>query len=230
MAGGASHRRPRLVLLGAGGFGIFGLDLAAAAGFDLVGFLDNHKAKGTVVNGCAVLGPFELADDPAMRAECEFLVSVTDFALRREWSRRIRSRGGRLARLVHPSVACSPSAHVGAGVMINAFSVVYPNADVGDCVIVESHCSVGTEVTVGECSLLAPGVLINRGATVGRDCFMGSGAVVNPKVTVGDGSLIGANAAVVRDIPAGKVAAGSPARILRDNVLSAAPAVPPAKA
>ena len=37
-----------------------------------------------------------------------------------------------------------------------------------------------------------------------------------PGVTIGDRSVIGAGSVVVRDVPAAKVVAGNPARIIRD--------------
>jgi acetyltransferase-like isoleucine patch superfamily enzyme len=39
--------------------------------------------------------------------------------------------------------------------------------------------------------------------------------IVGPGVTVGDGSVVGAGSVVLADVPAGVVAAGSPARVLR---------------
>lgn len=45
--------------------------------------------------------------------------------------------------------------------------------------------------------------------------FLGTGAMVLPGVTVGARSLVAAGAVVTEDVPAGSVAAGNPARIVR---------------
>ncbi len=50
--------------------------------------------------------------------------------------------------------------------------------------------------------------------TIGNNVFIGSESVVLPGVTVGDNVVIGANSTVTHDIPAGSVAAGSPARVI----------------
>ena len=50
---------------------------------------------------------------------------------------------------------------------------------------------------------------------IGNDVWIGRGAVVLKGVTIGDGAVIGANAVVAKDIPAGEVWAGVPARFLR---------------
>lgn len=47
------------------------------------------------------------------------------------------------------------------------------------------------------------------------DVWIGFGAIVLPGVRVGEGSIIGARSVVTNDVPAGVVAAGNPARVLR---------------
>jgi maltose O-acetyltransferase len=51
--------------------------------------------------------------------------------------------------------------------------------------------------------------------TVGDNVWLGGGAILCPGVTVGDDTVVGAGAVVTRDLPAGVVAAGVPARVLR---------------
>lgn len=50
---------------------------------------------------------------------------------------------------------------------------------------------------------------------VGEDAFVGARAFVLPGVTVGARAVIGAASVVTRDVPAGMVAAGNPARVVR---------------
>ena len=50
---------------------------------------------------------------------------------------------------------------------------------------------------------------------IGDGVWIGGGAIVLAGVTIGDGSVIGAGSVVRHDVPAGVVAAGNPARIIR---------------
>jgi maltose O-acetyltransferase len=52
--------------------------------------------------------------------------------------------------------------------------------------------------------------------TIGDNVWIGGGAIVCPGVTIGDDSVVGAGSVVTRDIPAGVVAVGNPARVIRE--------------
>ena len=45
--------------------------------------------------------------------------------------------------------------------------------------------------------------------------WLGGGAIVLPGVGIGDYTVVGAGAVVTRDLPAGVVAVGNPARVVR---------------
>ncbi|MFI1440533.1 sugar O-acetyltransferase [Streptomyces fructofermentans] len=51
--------------------------------------------------------------------------------------------------------------------------------------------------------------------TIGDNVWIGGGAIVLPGITIGDDSVIGAGAVVTKDVPAGVVAVGNPARTVR---------------
>jgi maltose O-acetyltransferase len=89
-------------------------------------------------------------------------------------------------------------------------------------------------ITIGEDCQIGPGVQLltpthpvepgprrdkleaAKPITIGDNVWLGGGVIVCPGVTIGDDSVIGAGAVVTRDIPAGVVAVGNPARVIRE--------------
>lgn len=55
-----------------------------------------------------------------------------------------------------------------------------------------------------------------RPVRIGRGAWLGQNVVVLPGVTIGEQAVIGANSVVTRDIPPRTVAAGAPARVIRE--------------
>jgi maltose O-acetyltransferase len=51
--------------------------------------------------------------------------------------------------------------------------------------------------------------------TIGDNVWLGGGAVVCPGVTIGADTVVGAGSVVTRDLPAGVLALGAPARVVR---------------
>jgi serine O-acetyltransferase len=97
-------------------------------------------------------------------------------------------------------------ARVGKRLRIEHFGgiVVSGDAVIGDDVVLRHGVTIGLKRT-GE-----------RGAPrIGDRVDIGAGAKILGAITIGDDAIIGANAVVVRDVPAGALAVGIPARILR---------------
>ncbi len=55
-----------------------------------------------------------------------------------------------------------------------------------------------------------------RPIAIGQGCWIGARAIILPGVTIGDGCTIGAGSVVTKSIPDFSIAAGNPARVVRD--------------
>ncbi len=92
-------------------------------------------------------------------------------------------------------------------------------------VLIGRHCSISWHVLIMDSSSYAVGYLgeepqIRLGPVViGDHVWIGCRAVILKGVSVGDGAVIANNAVVTRDVPAGSMVAGNPARVIRDGVV-----------
>ena len=103
---------------------------------------------------------------------------------------------------------------------MNAFSVVRGSVKIGDAVRIGAHTSIlafnHTYADADTEVFRQP--ITERGITIGDDVWIGSHAVLLDGVTVGDRAVIAAGAVVTKDVPAGAVVGGNPARVLRWRV------------
>ncbi len=94
-----------------------------------------------------------------------------------------------------------------------------------------SWISCACEITIGEQVFIADQVIIRDwdGHTiVGRDnkapirignhVWIGMRSIILKGVTIGDGAVVAAGAVVTKDVPAGVVVAGNPARIVKEGI------------
>jgi acetyltransferase-like isoleucine patch superfamily enzyme len=97
--------------------------------------------------------------------------------------------------------------HAGGGLTIGRNVGIGP----GVKILTSQHTEGGRDVPILHAPVAFSPVVIDD------DADLGVGAVVLPGVTIGRGAQIGAGAVVTRDVPAYAVAAGSPARVLRER-------------
>eukprot|EP01102_Stenamoeba_stenopodia_P008358 TRINITY_DN2400_c0_g4_i1.p1 TRINITY_DN2400_c0_g4~~TRINITY_DN2400_c0_g4_i1.p1 ORF type:complete len:239 (-),score=54.35 TRINITY_DN2400_c0_g4_i1:110-784(-) len=64
--------------------------------------------------------------------------------------------------------------------------------------------------------VIQPAREMGKSIKIGSNVWLGGGCIICPGVTIGDNTTIAAGAVVTKDIPANSVAAGVPARVIRE--------------
>ena len=121
------------------------------------------------------------------------------------------------------------SLQAGRDCTINPYAVVRGAVSLGDAVRIGAHTSLlGFNHTMADPDTEVFRQPMNsKGIAVGNDVWIGSHVVVLDGITIGDRAVVGAGAVVTKDVPAGAIVGGNPARVLRWRVPALAPATAP---
>ena len=189
-----------LVVLGAESLGREAAEIALAAGYRSVSFLDDALAGAPAqVLGLPIEGGFARALDA--RNDADYFVAVGRAAVRGHWMRAIREAGGRLATLVHPRAEVSASARIGANTMISFGCHIASNVVLGEGNILWSAVIVSHDCTVGNYCFFGPAVAMGGYTHIGDQAMFGCGARLRSCITIGNRVIIGMGAVVIRPVP-----------------------------
>jgi hypothetical protein len=181
----------------------------AGADWDLLGLIAprDRAPEGTPeLNGCPILGTWAEVD----RFPRAWFVPCN------EWPRPGSAPRERLATLVDPSAFVSRTARLGAGCVVYPGCYIGLSAVLGDRVFMLSGSIVNHDVRLADDVVVCSGVSLAGGVSVEPACYLGQACTIRQNLRIGRGSLVGMGSVVVKDVPAGVVVAGNPARKLRD--------------
>jgi len=208
-----------IVIVGASGHGGMVLDCIRKEGrFNVLGFVDSFKKKGTEQNGLKVLGS---------ELELPWLIWKHDIygaivAIGNNWTRKeMVNKIGNIAPVLEMVTVIHPDATVGMGVNIGKGSFIAPGAIVnansllGDFCILNTNSSLGHDGKMENFSSMASGVCTGGNLLLGQYSAISLGANVIENITVGKHSIVGAGSLVIDDVEGHSVVYGSPARFVR---------------
>jgi sugar O-acyltransferase (sialic acid O-acetyltransferase NeuD family) len=209
-----------ILIYGAGGAGrqlafALSLDKDRDTAWNVGGFIDDTMHPwGQIVNEVPVLGGIEYV----MNYSGNLAVCIVDDpSVKRNLILKIKKNQNiTFPVVISPHSIVSPHVEWGEGCVVSPLDSIQPNIKFGDFVWVNGGTRIGHDAIIGDYTTIFSGILISGGVHIGSGCVIGSGAVILPKRKIGDGSIIGGGSVVSKDIPPKVVAAGVPARIIKE--------------
>ncbi|WP_193369278.1 sugar O-acetyltransferase [Pelagibius marinus] len=107
--------------------------------------------------------------------------------------------------------------YLGEETFLNAGCVILDCArvEIGDKTLIGPAVQIYTAEHPLDPTARAAGTETARPVILGRNVWIGGGAILLPGVTLGENAVIGAGSVVTKDVPADCVAAGNPAKVIR---------------
>lgn len=206
----------RLLVLGTRTFAVEVADVAADAGFEVVGFVENLERERCrePIEGLPVLWVEELA----MVAGEHLCVSGIATVRRSAYVEQVAALGLPFATVVHPRAHVSSTSAIGEGSVIGAGAVIGSKSAIGRHVIVNRGVLVGHHTRVGDFATLQPGANVAGLCSIGARSFLGMASVVLDRRSVGAEAVVGSGAVVTRDVPPNVKVLGVPARVVEEGV------------
>jgi bifunctional UDP-N-acetylglucosamine pyrophosphorylase/glucosamine-1-phosphate N-acetyltransferase len=171
-----------------------------------------HLLGNTVIGAGCDIGPASVIRDSQIGDGCQAQASWVEEATMEPGSR------------VGPMSHLRPGAHLASGANVGNFAEV-KNSVIGERVQMH-HFSYMGDATVGADTNVGAGTISmnydgkNKHRTlIGERVFLGCDTLLRAPITVGDDAATGAGAVVTRDVPAGALVVGAPARVAQ-RVLS----------
>lgn len=139
------------------------------------------------------------------KSEIYFIIGVTNIRLKDKFRSFFTKHAGIETNCIHPKSYISPSAQLGKGIYIAAFSVVSSKAKVGDGTFININVSVGHDSIIGKDCCLNPGVRISGHVSVGNATLIGANSCVFQGKSIGINCAIDAMTYIERNIEDAKM-------------------------
>lgn len=121
----------------------------------------------------------------------------------------------RFATVIASIAVVAEDALIGEGTVVMANTVVHPNVQIGKHCIINTGAIVEHDCKIGDFSHVSPAAVLTGNVKVGSNVHIGANATILPGITIEDSVIIGAGAVVTKDVVAGSVMVGNPARKIK---------------
>lgn len=204
-----------LYIIGARGFGREVFELFQECdlkGIRCVGFLDDKSDALADFSGYPPI--VSSVEDFIPTADDVFVCALGDVGYKKKYVNIILEKGGKFINLIHPTAYVSPTAKLGIGCVVCAYTRISCNAIIGDYNTFQPFCAIGHDTIVGYNNHFNTYSFLGGFVEIMDNITLHTGAIIHPHKKVKSDSTIGAGAVVIKNVKENCTVYGNPAKIL----------------
>jgi sugar O-acyltransferase (sialic acid O-acetyltransferase NeuD family) len=143
-----------------------------------------------------------------------FFCAIGKVSDRKKTTEIILKKGGTFINLIHPTAIISPSAKIGQGVAIKAFSSLASDVILRDFVFLQSSVIMGHDVIIESYCQVNSFAFFAGYVHVEELCTINAGAKLIQNVRVGTGATVGVGSVVLNKVKPNTTVFGVPAKVI----------------
>lgn len=180
-------------------------------------FIDDSLGATSRVNGYDAMSyeQFKRLDS----IDKSVLIAISDGDIRKQIADQLIGDGIALWSVQGATTVIMDGVDIGIGAALSPFVTIGSNVTIGKCFHANLYSYVEHDCVIGDYVTFAPRVSCNGNIHIHDHAYIGAGAVIkqgtpDAPLIIGQGAIVGMGAVVTKNVAAGTVVVGNPAKVL----------------